>query len=80
MGPVAKDNPAPGAQQPGPAGGVAGLVRHELDLWTHGLESGDLSLPTGLVHGEKVDREAHLSERLYCVFDIGGDGLGRARP
>jgi hypothetical protein len=78
MGPVAEDNPAPGAEQPSPTGGVAGLVRPELGQGRHGLGRRDLSGHTALVHGEKIDREAHLSERLYFVLDIGRDGLGGA--
>ena len=70
-----EDDPALGAEQTGPAGGIAASIlwcvlrRSDARRWQRSV------VP---VDGEKVDRETDWSERSDFVFDVGGDRLGGA--
>lgn len=76
MGSPLEDDAAFGAEESGPAGGIAAFVRYRL-VRRHDIGGGATSAT--LVDGEKLDRERDRAERSDVVLDVRRDGLGRAR-
>jgi hypothetical protein len=67
-----KNHPACGAEQMSPARGLAPMSGNF-------LQGHVIATRTSLWDREDVDREANPVERLYLVFDLGGNRLCRAR-